>query len=286
MTAAGTFVRRNFEPLVLSVQVLVDLLVVGLACVLAWWIREQAFAGGGIYGPASSTPLELYREVFAITAAVCLVSFHTFGLYSASKSLLNVEEYKAVAKSSVVSFFVVLVLLFFLRETNATTDGGGIYAPFLWLHKEFELKVNPDYLSRVTLLLSFVFIMLMTIVSRFCSFRVIQRLHERGIGNRNVLVVGAGWTGRKLQEKFLHVPTLGPELHRLRRRRRGAGGKLDRSRAGPRDRQGPQARRRRAEDRRGVHLAARDQGVGGPGDLLHARRDGDAPTSWCRASTT
>ena len=186
-----------------------DLLVVGLACVLAWWIREQAFAGGGIYGPASSTPLELYREVFAITAAVCLVSFHTFGLYSASKSLLNVEEYKAVAKSSVVSFFVVLVLLFFLRETNATTDGGGIYAPFLWLHKEFELKVNPDYLSRVTLLLSFVFIMLMTIVSRFCSFRVIQRLHERGIGNRNVLVVGAGWTGRKLQEKFLHVPTLG-----------------------------------------------------------------------------
>jgi len=209
LTAAGTFVRRNFEPLVLSIQVLVDLVVVGVACVLAWWVREQAFVGGEAQGPANSTSLELYREVFAITAAVCLVSFHTFGLYSASKSLLNVEEYKAVAKSSVVSFFVVLVLLFFLREANAASDGGGIYAPFLWLHREFELKVNPDYLSRVTLLLSFVFIMLMTIVSRFCSFRVIQRLHERGIGNRNVLVVGAGWTGRKLQEKFLHVPTLG-----------------------------------------------------------------------------
>ena len=69
--------------------------------------------------------------------------------------------------------------------------------------------MNPDDLSRVTLLLSFVLIMMMTIVSRFCSFRVIQRLHERGIGNRNVLVIGAGWTGRKLQEKFLHVPTLG-----------------------------------------------------------------------------
>ena len=208
MTAAGTFVRRNFEPLVLSIQVLVDLVVVAASCVLAWWIRENAFAGGGVIGTGNSTPLELYREVFAITGAVCLVSFHTFGLYSASKSLLNVEEYKAVAKSSVVSFFVVLVLLFFLRETNAGGEGG-FYAPFLWLHKEFELKVNPDDLSRVTLLLSFVLIMMMTIVSRFCSFRVIQRLHERGIGNRNVLVIGAGWTGRKLQEKFLHVPTLG-----------------------------------------------------------------------------
>ncbi|MDG1490583.1 MAG: sugar transferase [Planctomycetota bacterium] len=208
MTAVGTFARRNFEPLVLSIQVLVDLLVVGAACVVAWWARESLFAGGDLE-TSQGTPLELYREVFAITAAVCLVSFHTFGLYSASKSLLNVEEYKAVAKSSVVSFFVVLVLLFFLRESNATGEGGGFYGPFLWLHKEFELKVNPDELSRVTLLLSFVAIMLATIVSRFCSFRVIQRLHERGIGNRNVLVVGAGWTGRKLQEKFLHVPTLG-----------------------------------------------------------------------------
>ncbi|MDG1985567.1 MAG: hypothetical protein P8M11_13480, partial [Planctomycetota bacterium] len=123
MTAVGTFARRNFEPLVLSIQVLVDLLVVGAACVVAWWARESLFAGGDLE-TSQGTPLELYREVFAITAAVCLVSFHTFGLYSASKSLLNVEEYKAVAKSSVVSFFVVLVLLFFLRESNATGEGG------------------------------------------------------------------------------------------------------------------------------------------------------------------
>ena len=211
MTAAGTFVRRNFEPLVLSVQVLIDLAVVVGACVLAWWVREQSFtsAADGVSGLAHGTPLALYREVFAITAAVCLVSFHTFGLYSPSKSLLNVEEYKAVAKSSVVSFFVVLVLLFFLRESNTSDDVSGLFSPVIWLHKEFELKVSPDELSRVTLLLSFTFIMVATIVSRFCSFRVIQRLHERGIGNRNVLVIGAGWTGRKLQEKFLHVPTLG-----------------------------------------------------------------------------
>ncbi|MEM1450783.1 MAG: sugar transferase [Planctomycetota bacterium] len=221
MTAAGTFVRRNFEPLVLSIQVLIDLVVVILACLLAWWFRETLVASESV-GPVAAavdgtegatrfrTELWWYREVFAITVAVCLVCFHTFGLYSPSKSLLNVEEYKAVTKSSVVSFFVVLVLLFFLRDTSLpAADAKGIYAPLLWLHSAVDLDVDPDKLSRLTLVLAFLLILVLTTISRFCSFRVIQRLHERGIGNRNVLVIGAGWTGRKLQEKFLHVPTLG-----------------------------------------------------------------------------
>lgn len=219
MTRVGTFVRRNFEPLVLSVQVLIDLAVVVLACLAAWWLRESLVDSQSL-GPVASdptsrslryaTPLSAYREVFAITAAVCLVCFHTFGLYSPSKSLLNVEEYKAVTKSSVVSFFVVLVLLFFLRDAALPKEGTqGLYAPLLWLHGVVALEVEPNELSRVTLLLAFLLILVFTTLSRFVSFRVIQRLHRRGIGNRNVLVIGAGWTGRKLQEKFLHVPTLG-----------------------------------------------------------------------------
>jgi exopolysaccharide biosynthesis polyprenyl glycosylphosphotransferase len=49
-------------------------------------------------------------------------------------------------------------------------------------------------------------------ISRFISFRVIQALHRRGVGNRNVLIYGAGATGRKLQRKFMLVPTLGLNL--------------------------------------------------------------------------
>ncbi len=252
MTLAGTILRRNFEPLVLSIQVVIDLVVVVMACLLAWWLRETLIAsemigpvadmtrtageaiaaapgaagavnpgvGTGLLAgqapsdlagaPDYTTPLSYYREVFSITAAVCLVCFHSFGLYSPSKSLLNVEEYKAVTKSSVSAFFVVLVLLFFLRDAALPAeDVRGIYAPLLWLHSAVDLTVEPDELSRLTLLLSFLFILAFMTVSRFMSFRVIQRLHRRGIGNRNVLVIGAGWTGRKLQEKFLHVPTLG-----------------------------------------------------------------------------
>jgi exopolysaccharide biosynthesis polyprenyl glycosylphosphotransferase len=59
------------------------------------------------------------------------------------------------------------------------------------------------------LVVTFVLIGSMTAVSRFFSFRAIQHLHRRGIGNRNVLIYGTGETGRLLQRKFVLVPTLG-----------------------------------------------------------------------------
>jgi exopolysaccharide biosynthesis polyprenyl glycosylphosphotransferase len=212
MTRAGTFVRRNFEPLILSGQVVADLGTVVLACLSAWWLREQVFAvpaADGVVG--TETPLRLYREIFSITAAVCLLSFHWFGMYSPIKSLLNVEEFKAVAKSSVTSFLVVQTLLVFLRGTTIDSAGAsdGIWGWVLRLHRAVELGVNPDKYSRVTLVMSFVAILVFTMAMRFVSFKVIQALHRKGIGNRNVLVVGAGATGQRLQRKFLLVPTLG-----------------------------------------------------------------------------
>lgn len=203
MTRLGTVFRRNFEPLMLSVQVLVDLVVVVLACLAAWWIRE------GIALPGTATPLHVYREIFSLTAAVCLVGFHWFGMYSPIKSLLNVEEYKAVTKSAVASFFVVHALIVFLRGTTQKATEGTIYQYFVPLHTAIDLDINPTHYSRVTLLLAFLLILIFSIISRFASFRVIQGLHRRGIGNRNVLVIGTGKTAQRLQRKFLLVPTLG-----------------------------------------------------------------------------
>jgi exopolysaccharide biosynthesis polyprenyl glycosylphosphotransferase len=148
-----------------------------------------------------------YRESFSITAAVCLVCFHWFGMYSPVKSLLNVEEFKAVTKSCVAAFFVVHALIVFLRETSQQAEG--FYTVFVQLHQALQLRVPPEHLSRFTLLFAFLFILAFMMTSRFTSFKVIQALHRRGIGNRNVLIIGTGDTARKLQRKFLLVPTLG-----------------------------------------------------------------------------
>ncbi|MFT5049104.1 MAG: exopolysaccharide biosynthesis polyprenyl glycosylphosphotransferase [Chlamydiales bacterium] len=204
MTVLGTFVRRNFEPLVLSVQVLVDLAVVVVACLTAWWWRE------GLAPIETATALITYREIFSITAAICLVCFHWFGMYSPIKSLLNVEEFKAVSKSSVSAFFVVHALIVFLRGTTQEAVGSGaLYNYLVPLHRAIDLEVNPSQYSRITLVFAFALILVFTTISRFVSFKLIQELHRRGIGNRNVLIVGTGETARRLQRKFLLVPTLG-----------------------------------------------------------------------------
>lgn len=204
MTRLGTFARRNFEPLVLSIQVVVDLAVVVLACLCAWWLRES------VAPPDTQTGLAVYREIFALTAAVCLVCFHWFGMYSPIKSLLNVEEFKAVTKSSVAAFFVVQAGIVFLRGAAPEVgEGTGIYRLLVPLHRAVDFEVNPEAYSRVTLLLAFLLVLVFTMISRFVSFKTIQGLHRRGIGNRNVVILGTGPTAQRLQRKFLLVPTLG-----------------------------------------------------------------------------
>lgn len=203
MTRAGTLIRRHFEPLVLSVQVLVDLVTVVGACIFAWWVREQ-FAPSG-----SETPLEIYRSIFAITAAVCLICFHRFGMYSPIKSLLNVEEFKAVTKATATSFLVVLSLLVLLRDTTIAPESGLLWGLIGSVHEMVRLTGGAERLSRVTLILAFVTIQVWILLGRFVSFKVIQDLHRRGVGNRNVVVIGTGSTAQALQRKFLLVPTLG-----------------------------------------------------------------------------
>ena len=150
MGLPGTFLRRNFEPLVLSVQVLIDLAVVLLACKVGYEVREY-------FAWRNPTNLEDYREVFLLTGAVTLVCFHAFGMYSPLKSLLNIQEFKAIAKSTMMSFLVLHMLLFMLRGAINLPEKG-FYAPLIKLHSIVDLGPDPLFFSRLTLVSVFFFI--------------------------------------------------------------------------------------------------------------------------------
>ncbi len=203
MSFAGTFLRRNLEPLILSLQVMVDLGVVLLACWLGYTTREAIYSD-------QPTQLAAYREIFLLSAAVSLVCFHAFRMYSPIKSLLNVEEFGAIVKSTVAAFFVVPALILFLRSSDPSNlrNEGWIAE----LHKFIELDPDPGRYSRLSVLLAFGYIVILMLLNRFIAFKLIQMLHRRGIGNRNALIIGTGPTARKLQKKFVLVPTLGLNL--------------------------------------------------------------------------
>ena len=207
-SAIGSFLRRNFEPLILSAQVFVDLAVLLVSCWLGYLV------GVRISGVDPVRDIGHYRQLWALLSAVSLVSFHAFGMYSPTKSLLNMEEFKAVLKATVVSFLVFFTLLVLLATTHQQPQGP-IYGWLVPLHRMIALGHDMMELassSRLTLCITFVMVLVLTTASRFAAFKYIQMLHKRGIGNRNVFILGAGDCGQKLQRKFVLVPTLGLNL--------------------------------------------------------------------------
>ena len=132
-------------------------------------------------------------------------------MYRPVKSLLNVEEFKGIAKSTLAAFLLLFTLIFFLTPT-AQGATGFPYSLLVPIHERVDLNIKLELMSRMTILLTFVLIHGLMTVGRFVSFKVIQELHRRGIGHRNVLIYGSGQSARWLQRKFLLVPTLGLRL--------------------------------------------------------------------------
>jgi exopolysaccharide biosynthesis polyprenyl glycosylphosphotransferase len=202
MTSLGNYLRRNYEPLLLSVQVFVDLGVLQLAC----W---TAYAIGGSWGSVDQVmQVGTYTQVFALVSAICLICFNSFGLYRPAKSLLNMDEFKGILKSTIVAYFVFFTLVLLLQPTGEDPENNPVVDIFNWI----DLPFQPENFSRVAMHVTFTLIAAFMMVSRFAAFKYIQRLHRKGIGNRNVLIYGAGSCGKILQRKFALVPTLGLNL--------------------------------------------------------------------------
>jgi exopolysaccharide biosynthesis polyprenyl glycosylphosphotransferase len=204
-TAAGTFVRRHFQVLATWIQVGIDAVVVLLACLVGFEV------GSKMAGPGAEVPIEVYVPLWWLIVLVSLVCFHGFGMYRTVKSLLNIEEFAAITKSTGVCFLLVIALMVFLRSP-------GFEAPppdatsLERLRFALDFGFTPEAYSRVTIGITFTALFLLTCLSRLVSFKVIQSLYRRGLGNRNAVVIGTGETARWLTRKFLLVPTLGLRL--------------------------------------------------------------------------
>ncbi|MFT4710217.1 MAG: exopolysaccharide biosynthesis polyprenyl glycosylphosphotransferase [Planctomycetota bacterium] len=200
----------------LAIQALADLVVVLISCAIAYSlgmalgsITDGVEVATVVVGERSMQ--STYISLSVLTAIVSLLSFRGCGLYSPTKSLLNVEEYKNIAKSVLVSFVVFFTLLVFLRSSDQDLNVP-FFGAISWFHNLVDLEIKLESISRLTILISFVLILVLMTINRFVTFKLIQSLYRRGIGNRNVLIYGTGETGGWLQRKFHLVPTLGLRL--------------------------------------------------------------------------
>ncbi|KAA3610852.1 MAG: sugar transferase [Planctomycetota bacterium] len=213
------WLRKHFDTCFIVAQVWVDGFVTLACCFLGFWIFREILNSTPGNQPIHLPPLRQYSQLMVLITGVTLCCFWGAGLYRWKKSILNVEEYRAAFKATLLSFLITNTLVFLLREpakdstdelqTEYLAEHNPIYRAIDQVHQYISLHPNVDFYSRVMFVIIFLLIFFATFMQRAISFLISSSLHERGLGNTNVAVFGTGPMAQRVQQKLRLFPTLG-----------------------------------------------------------------------------
>ena len=196
------WIRRNFDTCYIVGQVWLD----GLSVLLAAWLGFFLF---DLIAP-NIAYIGIYRQLMVVIVAMCLASFWGFGLYRWQKSILNVEEYRALFKATLVAFVATATAIFLLKAAppESVPLEHAIYRLLEPIHHALQLDSIENY-SRPLFLLIFGCIFLIMVVQRSLMFKLLNYLHAKGLGNTKVAIFGTGDMALQLEKKLRLFPTLG-----------------------------------------------------------------------------
>ncbi len=167
---------ERFEIATAFIERLADLVSVILAILLAYATYDLLQMGRQLHYSASAGLLAAFGF-----AAVFVLMLDNDGAYKQANSLLRIRETERILRVTVHAFGAVFLVSFFLSQL----------------------------FSRWIVVLAFVSVPLLVIIEKQVVFVLIRNLHSRGYGLRNVLVYGAGLTGRRVFSAITRSPKLG-----------------------------------------------------------------------------
>lgn len=156
-----------------------DLLLVTVAFLLAFWLRSQVFPSWGL-SPTHLYPLERYLPLLPVTLAIWWFLLYRSKLYGSQRTVLLHEEARDILRISIASAVLLVVIIYALRLDDRLLGG--------------------DKISRLWILLLIVLATLF-LLSRMMTVRLLARyVRERGYNYRTVLIVGTGVTAARIAE--------------------------------------------------------------------------------------
>jgi exopolysaccharide biosynthesis polyprenyl glycosylphosphotransferase len=168
--------REQFEMAVSLLERIADLAAVMAAALSAY--SAYAFLEVGKQLHYSTGTVLMVCFVFALAFVVTL---DRDGAYEKTNSLLRIRETERILRVTVQAFAVVFPVTFFFSHL----------------------------FSRWAVVLAVVMIPLLLVIEKQFVFVLIRQLHSRGYGLQNVLVYGAGLTGRRVFSAIVSSPKLG-----------------------------------------------------------------------------
>ena len=168
--------QQRFEIAAAFIERMADLAAVISATMLARSAYQFLQVGRHMHYPAST----VLPAAFGFAVLFVLMLDHE-GAYKPANSLLRIRETERILRVTVQAFSVVFLVSFIFSEM----------------------------FSRWVVILALLFVPLLVIAEKQFVFVLIRNLHSRGYGLRNVLIYGAGLTGRRVFSAIVRSPKLG-----------------------------------------------------------------------------
>lgn len=171
-----TFAQKSVERAITCVEVVADLLTVVLAVMTSYWVYTALHFGKQIY----YNPLYVLMAAGAFAVLQVLLLYRE-NAYAPAISLLRIRETERILRTSIHAFGSVFLISFFTVQhfSRYVLIGAILTAPFF------------------------------LILEKQIVWRGIRSLRKRGVGVQNVIIYGAGNTGRRVFSAIARSPKLG-----------------------------------------------------------------------------
>jgi exopolysaccharide biosynthesis polyprenyl glycosylphosphotransferase len=162
------------------VWVLIDVILINLAFVLAYWVRYDLQLFRAV-DPAFNTPYYVYLPFVALFTILLVVVYRQHGVYRLRRQVSWVDEMYAIVQGTATGTIITIVFIFLYR---------------------------PAFYSRIIFIYAGVIAVVFLGISRYLKVVILRRLRRQGIGIRRALIVGAGEIARTV----LRVAVANPEF--------------------------------------------------------------------------
>lgn len=172
-------IRRN-QKFLTQLYMVADFMVIQLSFLAAWWLKFKS----GLLESYNTLPVESYAYWSIMYAVIAVFIGIMLSLYLPKRKKRFVDEFLKIFQVHVMAIFILLGVMFFLKEINVSRQYLAIYMGF-------------NILS--------------IMLYRYVLKSMLKSLREKGYNRQFVLIIGAGTLGKRFYNNLVQYPELGYE---------------------------------------------------------------------------
>lgn len=173
-------IRRN-QRFLTQLYILADFAVIQFSFLIAWFLKFES----GLIPYEQPLPIEVYGGWSLIYGTIAVSIGIMIGLYTTTRKKRYADDLMKILQTHVVGLFVLLSVMFFVKEIN---------------------------ISRAYLAIYMVANVLLILCYRYYVKKVLKAVRQKGYNKQFVLILGAGTLGKAFYANLQQYPDLGYEV--------------------------------------------------------------------------